>query len=920
MNATPRPTPPVPTAEHVRLAEANSGAQPWRRFGPYLAERQWGTVREDYSPDGTAWDYFPHDHARSRAYRWGEDGLAGFSDDQQLLCLGLGLWNTVDPILKERLFGLAGPEGNHGEDVKERYRYLDATPSHAFQRMTYRYPQARFPYEELVVGNRARTADDPELELEDTGAFDEDRAFDVEVAYAKAAPDDVLMRVRVTNRGPDPAPLVVVAQAWFRNTWSWGDAGERPSLTDEGEGRVAVRHPELGTFDWTAETPDRVAFCANDTNHPRLHGAAPTGGTYKDGLDRLVVHGDETAVDPDGRGTKVGALWRRTLPAGATHTFRVRLAPTRPPAVGSAASVAPFADFDAVFAAREREADAFYDVVHSDLEDPDARLVQRQAFAGMLWGKQVYRFDVARWLAGDPGQPAPPAGRRHGRNAEWAHLNNADVISMPDTWEYPWYAAWDLAFHTVPLAQVDPAFAKEQLLLLTREWYMHPNGQLPAYEWAFGDVNPPVHAWAAWRVFELDRAQRGDGGDLDFLERVMHKLLLNFTWWVNRKDAHGLNLFQGGFLGLDNVGVFDRSAPLPVAGHLEQADGTAWMAMYALDLLRIALELAQRRPVYEDLATKFFEHFLYIAGAMRNVGGHDIDLWDDEDGFFYDVLHYDDADDLRCEMQPLRVRSLVGLIPLVAVLTLGPDVLERLPHFHRRMRWFLEHRPDLAALISRWEEPGQGSLHLLSLLRGHRMKRLLVRMLDEAEFLSPYGIRSLSKHHLAQPYRLEVGGAVHSVRYEPGESTSGMFGGNSNWRGPVWLPMNFLLIEALRRFHAYYGDDFRVEHPTGSGCLRSLAEVADELGARLTRLFLRDDDGRRPHLMVAAGGTEEPDRHEHPVFHEFFHGDTGRGLGAAHQTGWTGLIATLLATSAAPGAVPFGAPPSAGAFGLEVRS
>ncbi|MFU8887373.1 MAG: MGH1-like glycoside hydrolase domain-containing protein [Trueperaceae bacterium] len=909
----------TPTAEHLRLAEARDGTADWRRFGPYLAERQWGTVREDYSADGTAWDYFPHEHARSRAYRWGEDGLAGFSDDRQLLCLGLALWNGRDPILKERLFGLTGQEGNHGEDVKEDYRYLDAVPSHAFQRMRYRYPQAAFPYDALVAENRARGKDAPEFELEDTGVLDDGRVFDVEVTYAKAAPDDLLLRVRVTNRGPEAAPIVVVPQVWFRNTWSWGDPGERPSLRARDDGGVDVRHPELGDFVWSADQPDRIAFCENETNHPRLHGApAVAGATYKDGLDRLVVHGDEDAVTA-AEGTKVGAIFRREVAAGATVEFRARLVPVADAAATPATP--PFADHADLMAARAQEADAFYDRVHGALRDPDARRVQRQAFAGMLWSKQVYRFDVARWLAGDPGQPEPPAARRGGRNAEWRHLHHEDVLSMPDAWEYPWYAAWDLAFHAVPLAQVDPAFAKDQLLILTREWAMHPNGQLPAYEWAFGDVNPPVHAWATWRVFEIDRAQRGDDGDLDFLERMLHKLLLNFTWWVNRKDAHGLNLFQGGFLGLDNVGVFDRSAPLPVDGHLEQADGTAWMAMYALDLLRIALELAPRRPAYEDLATKFFEHFLYIAGAMRDVGGHGIDLWDERDGFFYDVLHYDDAVDGRCEMEPLKVRSLVGLVPLFAVMTLEPGALERLPRFRERMRWFLRHRPELAALISRWEEPGEGSRHLLSLLRGHRMKRLLHRMLDENEFLSPFGIRSLSKHHLERPYRVEVGGAVHTVRYEPGESTSGMFGGNSNWRGPVWLPMNFLLVESLRKFHGYYGDDFLVEHPTGSGRKLSLAAIADDLAGRLARLFLRGPDGRRPSLAgeasdaVDAPGSAGLDvQDDDPLFHEYFHGDTGRGLGAAHQTGWTGLVATLLADGAPAGAGPAGVAP------LEVRA
>ncbi|PKN59447.1 MAG: glucosidase [Deltaproteobacteria bacterium HGW-Deltaproteobacteria-14] len=879
------------------MDQTRAGSDAWRLFGPYLSERQWGTVREDYSPDGTAWDYFPHDHARSRAYRWGEDGLGGFSDAQQRLCLGVALWNTRDPILKERLFGLTGPEGNHGEDVKELYYFLDATPSHAWMRMLYKYPQAAYPYEQLVAGNRARGKADPELELVDTGAFADGRYFDVFIEYAKGGPEDVLMRVRVCNRGPDDAPVVVVPQAWFRNTWSWGDGGdgaERPSMRAVDAGRVALTHPTLGAFELAADAPDRLAFCDNDTHHRRLYGATEQDGAgfFKDGLHALIVDGDEGAVNPAQVGTKVGAIWRRVVPAGGEVELRVRL--TRPGRAGA------FADFDATFARREAEAEGYWDAVHGGVRDPDERRVQRQALAGMLWSKQYYYFDVPRWLDGDPGQPAPPEGRKQGRNHGWGHLNNADIISMPDTWEYPWYAAWDLAFHCLPLAQVDADFAKDQLLLLTREWYMHPNGQLPAYEWAFGDVNPPVHAWATWRVFEIDRAQRGDAGDLDFLERVLHKLLLNFTWWVNRKDAHGLNLFQGGFLGLDNIGVFDRSAPLPVAGHIEQADGTSWMAMYALNLLRISLELAQHRPVYEDIATKFFEHFLYIAGAMKNVGGHGIDLWDERDGFYYDVLHYDDPAAQRCETVPLRIRSLVGLLPLLAVETIGPELLDRVPGFRDRMHWFLEHRPELAALTSRWEVPGQGSRHLLSLLRGHRMKLLLRRMLDEAEFLSDYGVRGLSKHHAEHPYRFDVGGVSHSVSYQPGESDSGLFGGNSNWRGPIWMPVNYLLVESLRKFHTYYGDDFRVEFPTGSGTRLSLAEIAAALSARLCRLFLRDADGRRAALGDDPLLQSDPHFRDHVLFYEYFHGDSGRGVGASHQTGWTGLVATLLAEAAAP--------------------
>ena len=876
------------SVEDVRLEEDRQRTRHWRRWGPYLSDRAWGTVREDYSPHGTAWDSFPHDMARSRAYRWGEDGLAGLSDHKQRLCLALAVWNMRDAILKERLFGVTGPEGNHGEDVKEIYYYLDAVPSHAWLRMLYKYPQAAFPYAELVAASRARGKADPEFELIDTGVFDDDRYFDIVVEYAKHGPDDLVMRVRVVNRGPDDAPIVVMPQAWFRNTWAWGRWPERPSAEAVGEDRVTLTHPSLGSYVLHADQPDELAFCENDTNLPRLFGHGDPG-YFKDGLHDFIVHGRREAVNPARQGTKVGIVWRRTIPAGGEAEFLIRLAP--------AALADPFGGSAALLETRRAEADAFYASVHPAHLSADEQHVQRQALAGMIWSQQYYYYDVPQWLDGDPAQPAPPPERKSGRNHEWRHLNNANVISMPDAWEYPWYAAWDLAFHCVPYALVDVHFAKRQLLLLTREWYMHPNGQLPAYEWALGDVNPPVHAWAAWRVFEIDRARRGDAGDLDFLERILHKLLLNFTWWVNRKDAHGHNLFQGGFLGLDNIGVFDRSAPLPVDAHIEQSDGTAWMAMYALNLLRIALELALHRPVYEDIASKFFEHFLYIAGAMTNVGGEGLDLWDEEDGFFYDVLHCDSDRRGLCESIPLRVRSLVGLMPLCAVETLTPAMLERLPQFHNRMLWFLENRPDLAGLVSRWEVPGQGSLHLLSLLRGRRMKRLLRRMLDEGEFLSAFGVRSLSKHHGDHPYRLELDGAVHTVSYQPGESDSGLFGGNSNWRGPIWMPMNYLLIESLRKFHAYYGDEFRVECPTGSGTFLSLAQIAEHLSGRLRTLFLRDADSHRPSLGDHARFRSDPHFRDHVLFHEYFHGDTGRGAGASHQTGWTGLVASLLAES-----------------------
>ena len=875
------------------MAAQRGGEKQWRRFGPYLSERQWGTVREDYSATGAAWDYLTHDQARSRAYRWGEDGIGGFSDDQQLLCLSVALWNRQDPILKERLFGLTGPEGNHGEDVKEAYYYVDGTPSHSYMQMLYKYPQAAFPYEELLVGNRGRDKSEPEFELLDTGVFDDGRYFDVFIEYAKQSPEDILMRIRVCNRGADEAPIVVVPQAWFRNTWSWGRWPERPSLHGVSHDTVTLSHPVLGRFTLHCDSPDRLAFCENETNHTRLDSAPEAGGYYKDGLHELIVRNREDAVNPAATGTKVGAIWNRSIPGGGEVEIRLRL--TRAP------SGSPFTNFNGIFARRRREADEFYQNIHGEQHDERLRRVQRQAFAGMLWNKQFYYFDVPQWLEGDPGQPSPPAARKRGRNHEWSHLNNADVVSMPDKWEYPWYAAWDLAFHCVPLAQIDPDFAKEQLLLLTREWYLHPNGQLPAYEWAFGDVNPPVHAWAAWRVFEMDRAQRGGDGDFDFLERILHKLLINFTWWVNRKDPHGLNLFQGGFLGLDNIGVFDRSAALPLDGHVEQADGTAWMAMYALNLLRISLELALHRPAYEDLATKFFEHFLAIAGAMGNVGGAGIDLWDEQDGFFYDVLHYDNETEHRCESFQLKIRSMVGLIPLFAVEVLDSDLLERLPGFRERMDWFLHYRPDLASLISRWQEPGAGNRHLLSLLRGHRMKLLLRRMLDETEFLSAYGVRALSKIHQDHPYLLDIGGTTRSVGYQPGESDSGLFGGNSNWRGPIWMPVNFLLIESLRKFHRYYGDEFRVECPTGSGVLLSLGDIAEELSSRLTRLFVVDASGRRPSLGDHPVAQHDPNFQEYSLFSEYFHGDTGRGVGASHQTGWTGLIATLLAEATKPG-------------------
>jgi hypothetical protein len=874
------------TAESQRLEEDSTA---WKRWGPYLSERQWGTVREDYSSDGTAWDYLPHDMARSRAYRWGEDGIAGISDDRHLLCFALGLWNGCDPILKERLFGLTGPEGNHGEDVKELYYYLDSTPTHSSMRMLYKYPQGEFPYARLVEEARRRGKADPEFELVDSGAFADNRYFDVEVEYAKASPDDILATITVHNRAAEAADIHVVPQLWFRNTWTPEGSDEKPSLRDDAAGRPAidVEHADLGRWRLECDGDPELLFCDNETNVKRLFGDDGGSAHPKDAINDCIVDGRVNAVNPERYGTKAAAWYRLRVPARDSVVVRLRLSQQR--------HDNPFDGFDQVVASRRSECDAFYAELQHGMDDADARLIHRQALAGMLWSKQFYSIDMERWLDGDPGQPPPPPERREGRNAEWRHLNNADIISMPDTWEYPWYAAWDLAFHCLPLAMVDPEFAKQQLLLMVRVWYLHPNGQLPAYEWAFSDVNPPVHAWATWRVFQMDRERRGDHGDLEFLERVFHKLMLNFTWWVNRKDLDDNNIFQGGFLGLDNIGVFDRSAAMPTGGHLEQSDGTSWMAMYSLNLMRIALELALHNRVYEDIATKFFEHFLHIARAMTNMGGHDIGLWDEQDDFYYDVLHLPSGDEI-----PLRVRSMVGLVPLYAVEVLEPELLEKLPDFNARLEWVLENRPELASLVSHWCEPGRGQRRLLSLLRGHRMKCLLRRMLDPEEFLSDFGIRALSRHHLEHPYTFDLHGEAHTVTYTPAESDTYLFGGNSNWRGPIWFPVNFLLIESLQRFHEYYGDDFRIECPVGSGNTMTIREVADEIARRLTRIFLRDGDGRRPVFGDHEIFQNDPNFCDHVLFYEYFHGDNGRGVGASHQTGWTGLVATLLQPATEP--------------------
>ena len=875
------------TAEELRLEEDRQRVTYWKRWGPYLSERAWGSVREDYSPGGTAWDYFSHDHARSRAYRWNEDGLAGICDRHQRICFAIALWNRRDPILKERLFGLTGSEGNHGEDVKEYYFYVDSTPTHSYMKFLYKYPQAAFPYADLVEENRRRGKSAPEYELIDTGAFADNRYFDVEVEYAKADSEDILIRIHVTNHGPESAGIDIVPTVWFRNIWSWYQNPRRPSLARAASQTIALDDPKYGRRYLHCDGAiEALLFTENETHCERIFDAPSASPYVKDAFHRFIVNGEREAVNPAERGTKAAAVYSLRVLAGERSTLQLRLTPESSPEFGAA--------FEAVFATRIAEADEFYETITPAALPSDAKNVARQAFAGLLWSKQYYHYVVKQWLDGDPGQPPPPHDRQRGRNRDWTHLYNSDVISMPDKWEYPWYAAWDLAFHCVSLALIDPDFAKDQLTLLLREWYMHPNGQLPAYEWALGDVNPPVHAWSAWRVYKIEQKRRGKG-DLKFLERVFHKLLLNFTWWVNRKDAEGMNVFQGGFLGLDNIGVFDRSAALPTGGHLEQSDGTSWMAMYSLNMLAIALELGRHNPAYEDVASKFWEHFLNIAHAMSGGtehGGAGHDLWDEVDGFFYDVLHL--PDDSR---KPLKVRSLVGLIPLLAVQTLEPDALERHEGFRSRLDWFIDHRPDLTGSVACMRTTGHRDRRLLSIVDGEQLRQILRVMLDEHEFLSPFGVRSISRIHKEQPYVLRVDGHEYRVDYQPAESTTGLFGGNSNWRGPIWFPINFLLVEALQKFHHYFGDDYRVECPTGSGQMLTLAEVATELSRRLTRIFLEDAHGRRPVFGTTEPFQTDPAWHDLIPFPEYFNGDTGAAVGASHQTGWTALVAKLLQQS-----------------------
>jgi mannosylglycerate hydrolase MGH1-like protein len=875
-------------AEHRRLEEARSNAAPWKKWGPYLSERQWGTVREDYSDSGNAWDYFTHDQARSRAYRWGEDGLAGISDDRQLLCFALALWNGKDPILKERLFGVTNSEGNHGEDVKEYYFYLDSTPTHSYMKYLYKYPQAAYPYLDLIETNRRRGKQEFEYELLDTGVFDQDRYFDVFVEYAKASPDDLLIQITAENRGPEPATLHLLPTIWFRNVWSWGGDPVRPVLRQaagEAGGVIAASHPELGERRLHAEGATALLFTENETNHQRLFNSPNRTPYVKDGIDSYIVHGRQEAVNPEKTGTKASAHYPLTVGAGQSRTIRLRLCEA--PAASAPKKPGPFgSDFDAVMKARRQEADEFYSAVIPPSLNADAANVMRQALAGMLWSKQFYYYDVDTWLTEHGADPFKATRKAAPRNDRWHHMYNADVLSMPDKWEYPWYAAWDLAFHILPLTLVDEDFGKQQLDLMLRENYLHPSGQLPAYEWNFGDVNPPVHAWSTIFTHRMEKA-RGRG-DLEWLERAFHKLALNFTWWVNRKDRSGNNVFEGGFLGLDNIGVFDRSAPLPTGGHLEQADGTAWMALFCQNMLEIGVELALDKPAYADMCVKFVEHYLWIASSLAHAG-EDVGMWDEEDGFFYDVLRLPDG-----RAQRLKVRSMVGLLPLCAVTVFEGELRAKYPELAQRFRKFLAARPELTAFIHDPSKPGHAGRSLAAVLNETKLRRVLAKMLDENEFLSPCGIRSISRYHAEHPYAFRVGDQENRVSYLPGESDSGMFGGNSNWRGPIWMPVNALIVRALLQYHTYYGKDFTIECPTGSGRYMNLYQVAEEITRRLGSIFLRDGQGRRPVYGGTRKFQEDPHWRDYLLFYEYFHGDNGAGLGASHQTGWTGVIARLM--------------------------
>jgi hypothetical protein len=865
--------------EKERLQSLKSNETLWRKWGPYLTDRQWGTIREDYSPNGDAWGFLSHEDSRSKAYRWGEEGIAGISDEQQLICFSVAFWNKKDPVIKERFFGLTNNQGNHGEDVKEYYYYLDNTPTHSYMKMLYKYPQNEFPYSFLLEENKKRTKTDPEFELIDTGIFNEDKYFDLFIEYAKNSEEDILIIITAHNRGKEKSSLNILPQIWFRNTWSWGKDKPKPALSITTNNSIKLLHKKLGEYNLYFDENPELLFCENETNNQRLYKSENTSPFVKDGINEYITQNNKSAVNPSNTGTKSACNYDLVIEGGSSKSIKLRLIKN--------STQNPFNGFDKIFDERKNEADEFYSEIQKDLQSDDSKNVQRQAFAGMLWSKQFYYYDVEQWLNGDEGQPKPPKQRLEGRNKDWLQLNNADIISMPDKWEFPWYATWDLAFHCIPIAMIDPEFAKNQLILLTHEWYMHPNGQLPSYEWDFSEVNPPVHAWATWRVYKIDQKLQGKP-DTGFLERVFHKLLLYFTWWVNKKDHDGHNIFQGGFLGLDNIGVFDRNSDIPAGGYLDQSDGTSWMAMFSLNMLRISLELSKTNPIYQDLATKFFEHFLYIAQSMTNMGCKGFGLWNEEDGFYYDALH------LENKIYSLKIRSMVGLIPLFAVEVLESELLKQVPEFEARLNWFLNHKPEMALLVSRWFEKGAGERHLLSLLRGHRMKALLKRMLDETEFLSDYGVRALSKYHEQHPYEFDLNGIRMEVKYTPAESDSNLFGGNSNWRGPIWFQVNFLIIESLHRFHHYYGDDFKIECPTNSGKFITIKEVADELALRLSKIFLKDKNGLRPVFGYNSKIQTDPNFNDYILFHEYFHGDNGRGVGASHQTGWTGLIAKIL--------------------------
>ncbi|MBS0625484.1 MAG: glucosidase [Verrucomicrobia bacterium] len=867
------------TEEEKRLDDDRLKKASWHKWGPYLSERQWGTVREDYSADGEAWSYFTHDQARSRAYRWGEDGIAGISDNYQQLCFALALWNGQDPILKERLFGLTGKEGNHGEDVKEYNFYIDNLPSHAYMKTLYKYPQRAYPYEELVKVNGERSRLDPEYELLDTGIFQDNRYFDVFVEYAKASPEDLAIKISIANRGPDPADLHLLPTLWFRNTWSWDKESPKPALSLENPSTIKAQHFDLGTYWLYIEKPTQILFTENETNQEKLFNTPNDSIYVKDSFHDYVIQDRQEAVNFHS-GTKAAPHYKLHIGAGQTAVIKLRLASTQ--------NKSPFTDFDTLFSKRIGEADAFYKRVTPFPISDDMRSVQRQAFAGLLWNKQTYHYVVSEWLDGDPSEPPPPENRKKGRNAEWRHLYASDVFSMPDKWEYPWFAAWDLAFHTVTLALIDPEFSKRQLLLLTREWYMRLDGQLPAYEWDFSDVNPPVHAWAALRIYEIEWAKYGKK-DRDFLERMFQKLTLNFTWWVNRKDDNGRNIFEGGFLGLDNISAFNRSTgPIPGA-ILEQADGTGWMAMYCLNLLQIALELAIDDPVYEDMATKYFEHFIAIADAINNIGGQTDGLWNGESGIYNGLLTLPDGKQIR-----MTADTLVGIVPIYAVAASDPKKGHKFPDYRRRFDWFIKHRPELVERIVDVEKLQIDGKVLLSIASPFKVRKMLEKLLDEQQFLSPFGIRSVSKQLAEHPISLEIGGKKFCLNYEPAESTTPLFGGNSNWRGPIWFPLNFLLIESLQRFHFYLGDDFKVECPAKSGRELTLWEASIELSQRLVNIFLKDKSGRRPVYGGIDKFQSDPNWKNYILFHEYFHGDNGAGLGASNQTGWTGLTAFLI--------------------------